>query len=79
MADISPKLRAGMALRSLISSNYASQEEFAYDYGLDIRSVSRYINEGIGKVDTIQELAEFFHVDFIYFFTFSSSTGPQSR
>jgi len=69
MTNVTAKLQAGKALRMLISSHYTTQEEFALDYGLDIRSVNRYINEGISKVDTIQELADFFHVDFIYFFT----------
>lgn len=59
---------AGGNLRRLIRENYRTQEEFAYDYGLDIRSVNRYINEGINKTDTIQELAEFFKVPFTDFF-----------
>ncbi len=68
MSVLSPQQRAGNALRRLIQENYPSQEEFAYDYGLDIRSVSRYINNGINKIDTIQELADFFKVDFTDFF-----------
>lgn len=67
--DYSRKAQAGEKLRKLIQENYESQEEFAFDLGLDIRSVSRYINQGINKVETIQELAEFFDVDFMYFFT----------
>lgn len=68
MTKLSPQQKAGNMLRRLIQENYPSQEEFAYDYGLDIRSVSRYINNGINKIDTIQELAEFFKVDFADFF-----------
>lgn len=60
---------AGRTLRRLIQENYSSQEEFAYDYGADVRTVSRYINEGINKVDTIQELAYFFGISFFDFFT----------
>ena len=52
--------------------NYTTQEEFAYDYGTDIRTVSRYVNQGINKIDIVQELAEFFGVDFASFFTESS-------
>jgi len=78
MAEITAKLQAGLTLRLLINSHYPSQEEFAYDYGLNIRSVNRYINEGIGKVDTIQELAEFFRVDFTYFFSDHSPTALRS-
>ena len=61
--------QAGKNLRTLINMYYTTQEEFAFEYGMDIRSVNRYINEGITKVPTIQELAVFFQVDFVYFFT----------
>ncbi len=60
---------AGEKLKRLIKENYKSQQDFADDYGLDIRSVNRYINNGITKLPTIQELALFFHVDFMYFLT----------
>ena len=68
MSDFDATKRAGEVLRKLIQENYASQEEFAYDYGADIRTISRYINNGINKIDVIQELAEFFDVPFEYFF-----------
>ncbi len=68
MNEITFKLRAGACLKRLIQENYASQEDFAYDYGLELRTVSRYVNSGINKVDTIQELAEFFGVSFAEFF-----------
>jgi len=60
--------RAGATLRRLIQENYTSQEEFAYDYGIEIRTVSRYVNQGINKVDVIQELASFFSIQFSEFF-----------
>lgn len=68
MSDFVASMRAGKVLRELIRKNYATQEEFALDYGLEIRTVSRYINQGINKVDVVQELADFFSVDFSYFF-----------
>lgn len=68
MSDINYALLAGKRLRLLIEENYATQEDFAYDYGMDLRTVSRYINSGISKVPTIQELAEFFKVPFTDFF-----------
>lgn len=61
-------LLAGNKLRILIEDNYSTQEEFAYDYGLELRTVSRYVNKGINKVGTIQELSEFFQVPFEEFF-----------
>lgn len=68
MAELSYALMAGQTLKRLIKENYPSQEEFAYDYGADIRTISRYINNGINKIDVIQELAEFFDVPFEFFF-----------
>lgn len=68
MAELSPQKCAGEMLRKLIAESYPTQEEFAYDYGTDIRTVSRYINNGINKIDIVQELAAFFHVDFMDFF-----------
>ncbi len=69
MADETRQMKAGQKLRQLISENFRSQEEFAERYGMELRSVSRYINQGINKVDVIQELADFFRVDFLEFFT----------
>lgn len=68
MSQLSASQQAGRVLRELIQQYYSSQEEFAYDFGVELRTVSRYINQGITKVDVIQEMAEFFSVDFACFF-----------
>lgn len=68
MSDLSYALIAGQNLKQLIKENYSTQEDFAYDYGAEIRTISRYVNQGINKIDVIQELAEFFDVPFEYFF-----------
>lgn len=65
---ISPQELAGHRLKRLIQENYKSQEEFAWDFGTDIRTVSRYVNSGINKISVVQELAEFFNVPFGDFF-----------
>ena len=67
MARILKKI-AGQRLRKLIQDNYESQAAFAYDYGLDLRTVSRYVNQGLSDLDTIQELARYFNVDDLVFF-----------
>lgn len=67
MSDFDATKRAGEVLRKLIQENYASQEEFAYDFRTDIRTVSRYVNNGINKISILQELAVFFHVDIVDF------------
>ncbi len=66
--DNSVSLRAGRCLRFLIDANYRTQQEFADDRHCDLRTVSRWIHEGISKVDIIQELAEHFGLDFFEFF-----------
>ena len=67
MEKLSPQMRAGRTLRRLIQENYPSQEEFAFDYGADVRTINRYINNGINKLDAIQELANFFDVSVLDF------------
>ena len=68
VAELSLNQIAGLRLRKLIQANYQTQQEFADDYGLELRAVRRYINQGITKVSTIQELAFFFGVDASDFF-----------
>lgn len=68
MPKVDAHILAGIILRTLIEKNYNSQEEFAYDFGADVRTINRYINEGIRKIDTVQQLAEFFDMDFVDFF-----------
>lgn len=67
MSEFDAAKRAGEVLRKLIQENYASQEEFAYDFGTDIRTVSRYVNNGINKISILQELAVFFHISIVDF------------
>lgn len=69
MSEITIQQTAGFYLKRLIQENYDSQEDFAYDFGTDIRTVSRYVNNGINKISTIQELADFFGVRFQDFFS----------
>lgn len=68
MNDIDFSLNAGKVLKRLIRDNYDTQEEFAYDFGTDIRTVSRYVNQGINKVSVLQELASFFRISITDFF-----------
>lgn len=62
-------LLTGRNLRRLIKENKLTQQTFADDYGTDLRNVSRWINERkLTNIDTIQELADYFEVDFFEFF-----------
>ena len=68
MTRLTPQQLAGITLRKLIRDNYPSQEQFAYEFGADVRTINRYINEGINKISTVQEFAEFFQISFDEFF-----------
>lgn len=68
MSKTNAMLHAGLVLKKLINKYYNSQEEFAYDFGVDLRTVSRYVNNGIKNVELLQELAEFFDINIIEFF-----------
>lgn len=69
-----PMKTAGEVLRKLISENYSSQEEFAFDFGADVRTINRYVNNGINKIDIVYRLAMFFNVEFTYFFIEDNTT-----
>ena len=62
------RLLAGQNLRRLIKENGQTQQTFADDFFTDLRNVNRWINEGIKDIDKIQELADYFDVDFFDFF-----------
>lgn len=68
MPPLTKKQIAGKYLKKLIIDCGITQEKFSYEFHLELRTVSRYINEGISKVDVIQELAEYFNVRFEDFF-----------
>ncbi len=68
MSEIDAAKYAGDVLRRLIKENYPSQEEFAFEYGADVRTINRYVNLGITKVPTIQSFAMHFNVSIKEFF-----------
>lgn len=63
MSRINAEQYAGYVLKRLINENYPSQQAFADDFGAELRTVSRYVTKGITKLVTLQQLAEFFHLD----------------
>ena len=65
-----PGLVAGANLKRLIkNSKYKTQEEFAFEFCTDVRTVGRWVNKGIKNLDTIQQIAAFFGVDALAFFS----------
>lgn len=69
MDNMDASIKAGKCLRFLIEQNYSTQEEFALEFGAELRTVNRWINQGISKIDTIQEIAHHFGLTFIGFFS----------
>lgn len=56
-------LVAGAKLKQLIKqSKYKTQEEFAFEFGADVRTIGRWINNGIDSLSTIQKIAGFFGI-----------------
>ena len=53
----------GENLKRLIKKIDRTQVEFAYDFGVDERTVRRWISGGVEKLHVIEELADFFGVD----------------
>ena len=75
MRKISYCIAAGFALRHLIKTNYASQQEFAEHFGVDLRTVNRYITVGINKMITVEEIADFFDMELIDFLLMGKMIG----
>lgn len=60
----------GMNLkREIRQSRYRTQEEFAFEFGAEIRTVSRWVNGGLKNVDTIEEIEEFLELEGLRLFT----------
>ena len=56
-----PCLVAGANLKRFIkNSRYRTQQRFAIEICVDVRTVGRWINEGINDLRIIKELADFF-------------------
>ena len=62
--EVSLSLIAGINLKRLIrGSKYRTQENFAYEFGAEIRTFSRWLNAGVKNIDTLEEIALFLEVD----------------
>lgn len=57
-------LVAGANLKRLIKeSKWGTQEEFANEFGTDVRTIGRWVNHGIDSLTTIGRLAQLFNTD----------------
>ena len=55
---------AGENLKRLIKETKSrTQEEFAYAFGAETRTLSRWLNQGVKDIDTLEQLANFLSVD----------------
>ena len=79
LSNVSYSMAAGLALKHLIRKHYPSQQSFADDYGIELRTVNRYVTSGIGKMVTIEEAADFFQMDVIDFLRLGKSLAEESE
>ena len=57
---------AGERLKRLIKeSKYQTQEEFAFAFGAETRTLIRWLNQGVRNIDTLEQLADFLSVDIL--------------
>ena len=54
---------AGEKLKRIIKEkHYRTQEEFAYAFGAETRTLSRWLNQGVKDIDTLEQLANFLSI-----------------
>ena len=49
--------------REIRQSRYRTQENFAFEFGAETRTVNRWLNEGLRDVDMAEEIAEFLEIE----------------
>ena len=77
--EISLSLIAGINLKRLIrSSKYRTQENFAYEFGAEISTVSRWLNAGVKNIVTLEEIASFLEID-VFELLKQKENGPKGE
>lgn len=56
---------AGENLRRLMKERGMTQEDFAYEFGVSVRTVQRWVKGNIYDLRQIQQIADFFGVEAI--------------
>lgn len=51
--------------RLIKESKYQTQEGFAFAFGAETRTLSRWLNQGVRNNDTLEQLADFLSVDIL--------------
>ena len=54
--------------REIRQSRYRTQENFAFEFGAEPRTVSRWLNEGLRDMDVAQEIAELLEIEVLGLF-----------
>ena len=78
MSNGSYAVAAGLALKHLIRECYGSQQAFADDFGVELRTVNRYVTGGIWKMMTVEEVADFFRMDLLDFLFLGKQLAEQA-
>ena len=53
----------GTNLKRLLKEWGKTQEDFADEFGADVRTVRRWVKSGVDKLSLVQQIAEYFNVD----------------
>ncbi|MBR2474609.1 MAG: helix-turn-helix transcriptional regulator [Clostridia bacterium] len=54
----------GSNLKRIIKkSEYKTQESFAEGFGIEVRTVNRWVNDGIRDIDAVEDIASFLKID----------------
>lgn len=59
-----PQSVGGYLKRELKKRN-VTQEEFSYEFGVDVRTVRRWVSGGIHSLDVVVEIARYFGVSVV--------------
>lgn len=54
--------------REIKQSRYRTQDNFAFEFGAETRTVSRWLNEGLRDMDVAEEIAIFLGIETLWLF-----------
>ena len=56
-------LVAGAKLKCLLKERGMTQEDFAFEFGVDVRTIRRWVKGGVYDLRQLQQFADFFEMD----------------
>ncbi len=65
--ELNSSLKVGNFLKHLLIINKKTQEDFADEIFVDVRTVRRYLKDGINNLEVISRIALYFNMSYIQF------------